>query len=109
MLFYCHYVDFGRLRNEFLAIACKTVRDNICADVPQATKTNTSYSNSHNLTFFFPPTMSSPPTKSKPGHSRHETALIHGLSSSEVQKLSEACVEAKAKAYCQHKQNHKQP
>lgn len=35
-----------------------------------------------------------------PGHARHDTALIHGLSTTEVQKLSEACVEAKAKAYC---------
>ncbi|KAM0714873.1 hypothetical protein Q7P37_009337 [Cladosporium fusiforme] len=34
-----------------------------------------------------------------PGHARHDTALIHGLSTTEVQKLSEACVEAKAKAY----------
>ena len=46
-------------------------------------------------------TMSSSPPPSKPGHSRHETALIHGLSQSEVQKLSEACVEAKSRAYCQ--------
>ncbi|CAK1355416.1 Cytidine deaminase [Cercospora beticola] len=34
------------------------------------------------------------------GHSRHDTALIHGLSQSEVQKLSEACIEAKGRAYC---------
>ena len=46
-------------------------------------------------------TMTSSPPPSKPGHSRHETALIHGLSQSEVQKLSEACVEAKSRAYCQ--------
>ncbi|EME89334.1 uncharacterized protein MYCFIDRAFT_71480 [Pseudocercospora fijiensis CIRAD86] len=38
--------------------------------------------------------------KSKPGHARHDTALIHGLSSSDVQKLSESCVDAKSKAYC---------
>jgi hypothetical protein len=35
-----------------------------------------------------------------PGHSRQDTALIHGLSGTEVDKLAEACVEAKAKAYC---------
>ena len=34
------------------------------------------------------------------GHARHETALIHGLSQAEVQKLSESCVEAKGRAYC---------
>ncbi|KAK5127147.1 hypothetical protein LTR85_008507 [Meristemomyces frigidus] len=34
------------------------------------------------------------------GHSRHDTALIHGLSASEVQRLSETCIEAKSKAYC---------
>ncbi|KAI7026798.1 hypothetical protein KC355_g524 [Hortaea werneckii] len=34
------------------------------------------------------------------GHSRHDTALIHGLSTSEVQQLSEACIEAKGRAYC---------
>nr|POF26183.1 cytidine deaminase [Quercus suber] len=39
------------------------------------------------------------PVKAK-GHSRHDTALIHGLSASEVQELSEACIEAKARAYC---------
>lgn len=43
--------------------------------------------------------MSSPDARPK-GHSRHDTALIHGLSASEVQKLSEACVEAKRRAYC---------
>ncbi|KAK5738367.1 hypothetical protein LTR17_006086 [Elasticomyces elasticus] len=37
------------------------------------------------------------PTK---GHSRHDTALIHGLSASDVQKLSETCIEAKRRAYC---------
>ncbi|KAK5117614.1 hypothetical protein LTR62_005037 [Meristemomyces frigidus] len=37
------------------------------------------------------------PTK---GHSRHDTALIHGLSATEVQRLWETCIEAKAKAYC---------
>lgn len=42
--------------------------------------------------FPFPPTM--------PGHSRSDTALIYGLSASEVEKLATACVEAKAKAYC---------
>lgn len=36
----------------------------------------------------------------KGGHSRHDTALIHGLSATEVQKLSEACIEAKGRAYC---------
>ena len=35
-----------------------------------------------------------------PGHSRQDTALIHGLSGTEVDKLAEACVEAKSKAYC---------
>lgn len=35
-----------------------------------------------------------------PGHARHDTALIHGLSATEVQTLSEACIEAKSKAYC---------
>ncbi|KAK4507969.1 hypothetical protein PRZ48_001704 [Zasmidium cellare] len=39
-------------------------------------------------------------TSSKPGHARHDTALIHGLSSTEVQRLSETSIEAKAKAYC---------
>merc|ERR1711939_839269 len=34
------------------------------------------------------------------GHSRHDTALIHGLTTSEVQQLSEACIEAKGRAYC---------
>ncbi|EMC93450.1 hypothetical protein BAUCODRAFT_125305 [Baudoinia panamericana UAMH 10762] len=34
------------------------------------------------------------------GHARHDTALIHSLTSSEVQSLSEACIEAKRKAYC---------
>lgn len=48
---------------------------------------------------FSSPTMSSPDSKPK-GHQRHDTALIHGLSASEVQKLSEACVEAKGRAYC---------
>jgi hypothetical protein len=35
-----------------------------------------------------------------PGHSRQDTALIHGLSGTEVDLLAESCVEAKAKAYC---------
>jgi hypothetical protein len=35
-----------------------------------------------------------------PGHSRQDTALIHGLSTSDVDRLAEACVEAKSKAYC---------
>ena len=35
-----------------------------------------------------------------PGHSRSDTALIYGLSTTEVEKLAEACVEAKSKAYC---------
>ncbi|TKA22549.1 hypothetical protein B0A50_08090 [Salinomyces thailandicus] len=39
----------------------------------------------------------STPTK---GHSRHDTALIHGLSASEVATLSESCIEAKTRAYC---------
>ncbi|KAK5131903.1 hypothetical protein LTR08_000491 [Meristemomyces frigidus] len=34
------------------------------------------------------------------GHARHDTALIHGLSGSEVQTLSETCIEAKGRAYC---------
>ncbi|KAL9536285.1 Cytidine deaminase [Sphaerulina musiva] len=34
------------------------------------------------------------------GHARHDTALIHGLSQAEVQKLSASCVEAKSRAYC---------
>ncbi|KAK8205268.1 hypothetical protein M8818_004980 [Zalaria obscura] len=33
-------------------------------------------------------------------HSRHNTALIHGLSTTEVQTLSAACIEAKERAYC---------
>ncbi|GAB7342441.1 hypothetical protein MBLNU457_g0649t1 [Dothideomycetes sp. NU457] len=37
---------------------------------------------------------------SKPMHSRHDTALIHGLSGTEVQTLSETSSEAKSKAYC---------
>ena len=45
--------------------------------------------------------MSSPESKPK-GHQRHDTALIHGLSASEVAKLSEACIEAKGRAYCKH-------
>jgi cytidine deaminase len=44
--------------------------------------------------------MATTPTQTKPGHSRHDTALIHGLSTGEVQKLSEKSIEAKAKAYC---------
>jgi homotetrameric cytidine deaminase len=44
--------------------------------------------------------MSAPSVPSKPQHSRHDTALIHGLSTSEVQALSEACIEAKERAYC---------
>lgn len=36
----------------------------------------------------------------KPSHSRHDTALIHGLSTSDVQALSTACIEAKERAYC---------
>ncbi|KAL1302473.1 hypothetical protein AAFC00_002864 [Neodothiora populina] len=39
-------------------------------------------------------------TPSKPTHARHDTALIHGLSTSEVDALSSAAAEAKAKAYC---------
>lgn len=45
-------------------------------------------------------TTSSP---SKLGHSRRDTALIHGLSATEVERLSTAAVEAKAKAYCTSK------
>nr|POF12883.1 cytidine deaminase [Quercus suber] len=44
-------------------------------------------------------TNSTSPVKAK-GHSRHDTALIHGLSTSEVQQLSEACTQAKERAYC---------
>ncbi|KAF2770317.1 cytidine deaminase [Teratosphaeria nubilosa] len=43
------------------------------------------------------PTAAHPTTR---GHQRHDTALIHGLSASEVQKLSEGCVEAKGRTYC---------
>lgn len=43
----------------------------------------------------------STPTSVKSGHSRHDTALIHGLSTSEVEKLAETCVEAKSRAYCE--------
>ncbi|GAB7364458.1 hypothetical protein MBLNU230_g5268t1, partial [Neophaeotheca triangularis] len=39
-------------------------------------------------------------TANRSGHSRHDTALIHGLSTTEVQQLHEACVEAKGRAYC---------
>lgn len=39
------------------------------------------------------------PAKVK-GHVRHETALRHGLTTTEVQSLSEACIEAKSRAYC---------
>ena len=35
----------------------------------------------------------SDPLKPKSGHARHDTALIHGLSASEVQSLSEACID----------------
>ena len=48
--------------------------------------------------------MSAPSVPSKPQHSRHDTALIHGLSTSEVQALSEACIEAKERAYCKLKE-----
>ncbi|KAF2147679.1 cytidine deaminase [Myriangium duriaei CBS 260.36] len=41
---------------------------------------------------------SSYPTK--PTHSRHDTALIHGLSTAEFARLTEVCTEAKSKAYC---------
>lgn len=44
----------------------------------------------------FPFTMSA----SVRGHSRHDTALIHGLSAGDVEKLSETCIEAKSRAYC---------
>jgi hypothetical protein len=50
--------------------------------------------------------MSAPSVPSKPQHSRHDTALIHGLSTSEVQALSEACIEAKERAYCKSLYNH---
>ncbi|PSK42201.1 Cytidine deaminase [Elsinoe australis] len=36
----------------------------------------------------------------KPTHARHETALIHGLSTAEFAKLTETCTDAKSKAYC---------
>ncbi|WPG98873.1 hypothetical protein R9X50_00167200 [Acrodontium crateriforme] len=42
----------------------------------------------------------SSPNKSKLGHARHDTALIYGLSTTEVERLNESCVEAKARAYC---------
>ncbi|GAB7328297.1 hypothetical protein MBLNU13_g00301t1 [Cladosporium sp. NU13] len=41
-----------------------------------------------------------------PGHSRSDTALIYGLSTTEVEKLAEACVEAKSKAYCPYSNFH---
>ncbi|KAM0695883.1 hypothetical protein Q7P36_004366 [Cladosporium allicinum] len=41
-----------------------------------------------------------------PGHSRQDTALIHGLSTSDVDRLAEACVEAKSKAYCPYSKFH---
>lgn len=41
-----------------------------------------------------------PPSSTMPGHSRSDTALIYGLSTTEVEKLAEACVDAKSKAYC---------
>ncbi|KAK6437193.1 hypothetical protein LTR95_006609 [Oleoguttula sp. CCFEE 5521] len=36
----------------------------------------------------------------QPGHARSETSLFHGLSSAEVTRLEEACVEAKSRAHC---------
>jgi len=36
----------------------------------------------------------------KPTHSRSDTALHHGLSTSQFQELKETCIEAKSKAYC---------
>ncbi|CAD0031834.1 unnamed protein product, partial [Aureobasidium pullulans] len=42
--------------------------------------------------------MSAPSVPSKPQHSRHDTALIHGLSTSEVQALSEACIGSKGES-----------
>ncbi|GAB7352734.1 hypothetical protein MBLNU459_g3088t2 [Dothideomycetes sp. NU459] len=44
--------------------------------------------------------MSDPSIVRKPSHSRHDTALIHGLSTSDVQALSKASIEAKERAYC---------
>ncbi|KAF4547599.1 Cytidine deaminase-like protein [Elsinoe fawcettii] len=36
----------------------------------------------------------------KPTHARHETALIHGLSTAEFARLTEVCTDAKSRAYC---------
>ncbi|KJX95834.1 cytidine deaminase like protein [Zymoseptoria brevis] len=41
----------------------------------------------------------SSPTKSR-GHARSDTALIYGLSATDVQSLQDKCTEAKARAYC---------
>lgn len=55
----------------------------------------------------FPPLLSLSPSAMSDesdyqrGHARHDTALIHGLSQAEVQKLSASCVEAKSRAYCE--------
>ncbi|KAF2718826.1 cytidine deaminase [Polychaeton citri CBS 116435] len=39
-------------------------------------------------------------TPSRFRHTRQDTALIHGLSTSEVQLLQQSCVEARSRAYC---------
>lgn len=44
--------------------------------------------------------MSNATGEAKRGHTRQDTALMHGLSTTEVQKVWEACDEAKSRAYC---------
>lgn len=44
--------------------------------------------------------MSNSTGEAKRGHTRQDTALMHGLSTTEVQKVWEACDEAKSRAYC---------
>jgi len=41
------------------------------------------------------------PDDSNP-HSQQETTPIHGLSASDIRKLSESCIEAKGRAYCKY-------
>lgn len=53
------------------------------------------------LPFPFSPFAMSDESDYQRGHARHDTALIHGLSQAEVQKLSASCVEAKSRAYCE--------
>lgn len=53
------------------------------------------------LPFSLSPSAMSDESDYQRGHARHDTALIHGLSQAEVQKLSASCVEAKSRAYCE--------